>query len=84
MTGKKGMKNRKDNWTNAENAILVNAIVECTRSGMTMTTAIVKCAELLENRTYEACYRHWAVNIRKDHLQEFNHAKAEALLGRKL
>lgn len=82
MAGKAGMK-RKDNWTDSEVIIMVNTVLAGIKAGKAINMAMDEISIQI-NRTPDACSRHWFANVRKNHLSAYNHAKAEALLGREI
>jgi hypothetical protein len=80
MAGRKGMRGRKDNWTDAEIEILVSTILECVGAGKTVREAVDECVDRLGNRTYDATYAYWSKYQRPIHMAAYNRAKAKALL----
>lgn len=65
---------RKDNWTNEEDILLANTVLDCIKSGKTQLLAFQEVGDRL-NRSPSACGFRWNSFVRKYYKEEINLAK---------
>ncbi len=76
------MSNRKDNWTEEEDQVLLKVVLSHIRNGSTQLKAFEEVAEKF-NRTPSACGFRWNNNLRKLHEDEIKAAKKYRLKDQK-
>lgn len=69
-------RNRQDGWTEDEDVILANVVLEYIRTGKTQLDAFKDVAKKL-SRTPAACGFRWNATVRKRYEDEINEAKKE-------
>lgn len=70
------MKTREDAWTEEEDSLLVNTVLQFIRDGKTQLNAFEQVGEKL-NRTSAACGYRWNAELRKQYKEEIEMAKKE-------